>query len=51
MGDVLIRGFGVLIGAAWLWGIWSYAAAGNFAGAIGALLLPPMGVAHGLGLF
>jgi hypothetical protein len=42
---------GTILIAAWLWGVARYAMAGNVAGAIGAFVVPPVGVLHAAGLF
>jgi hypothetical protein len=42
---------GPILVVAWLWGVVSYAMAGNGAGAIGAFVVPPVGVLHAAGLF
>lgn len=45
------RALALCIIAAWLCGAFSYAREGNFSGAAGAFVGPPIGVLHTLGAF
>jgi hypothetical protein len=49
--DMLKNAAVAILVVAWLWGVVSYAMAGNGAGAIGAFVVPPVGVLHAAGLF
>ncbi len=40
----------VALNVGWLWGVASYGIAGNALGAIAALVVPPVGVLHTIGV-